>query len=1367
MHNSSPRWFWLLLFVLCWVGSRPAHGQITEIFSTALSDSSFDAPFGLALDGSGNVFVGTFNTDNVFQITPGGVITEILDELGDGAGHVFDRAFSLAVDASGNVYVAGQFSDNVMRIAAPGTCSTGTTPCTITEIIDATGDGGGNTLDTPLGVAVDGSGNVYVGGGGSHNVFRITPGGTITEIIDATGDGSNALTQPNGIAVDGSGNIYVAGASSDNVFRITPGGTITEIIDAAGDGSNTFDSPRSVALDGSGNVFVTGLLTHNVFKIATPGTCNTGGGTPCTITEIIDASGDGSNALTQPNGIAVDGSGNVYVGGGGSDNVFRIDTPGTCSTGGTPCTFTEIIDASGDGSSIFDQPGLIAVNSAGTNVYVTGTASDNAFEIVQAIPTLSIDDVTQAEGNSGTTTFQFTVTLTNDAAGAFTVDFTTNDATAEDENGDGDYQSNSGQLSFAGTAGETQTVDVTVNGEVTVELDETFTVDLSNISGGGVTFADAQGQGTLTNDDAATLSIDDVTQAEGNSGTSTFQFTVTLDSAVDTGVSVDIDTSDDTATTADNDYVANTGSSLNFSGMAGETETFDVTVNGDATVELDEIFFVHLSNIVAGGRAVTFSDAQGQGTLTNDDAATLSIDDMTQAEGNSGTSTFQFTVTLDSAVDTGLTVDFATTDGTAEDENGDGDYQSNSGTLNFNGTDDETQTVDVTVNGDMTIEPDETFTVDLSTIAAGGRAVTFADDQGLGIITSDDDDVDLAVTTTESVDPVEAGSGAGNLTYIVTVTNNGPGTATGVELEETLTLPPGVTIDSVTPSVGTFATPTWTVGMLNAGADATLIIVLTVGASTAPGVDVIASTAIVTAVNETDTDPSNDSSTEATSVDVEADVRLAKSADTLSPDFGATVVFTLTVTNDGPSGAVGIQVTDLLPDGLTYVSDDGGGAYNPATGTWLLGMLSMGASDSLKIAARVDTIEPVTNTAAITKTQSPDPNPANNSADVTVTPMAADLAVAKRVVDYAADPGEGAAPDSVAATFLVTVTNHGPSTATGVVVSDPLPEEGLLVSASASQGGYDASSGIWTVGTMAVGASATLTVTVKAEAGNNLINIATASADQPDQHADNNLAGAAGSHDHQGVAHLIADLSVAKRVDNETPSVGDLIIYTISVANGGPSTTAGVVIGERLPDGLTFVSAVTTSDAATCRECGYDEAEGVWRVGHLPVGREAVLAITVRVDAPGEIINRAEVLESHLPDLDSILGGRSDTDDPEDDEGTARIVASAGADARVPGRAGQDGASAGEAPLQVELGSSYPNPFNPETSIPFGLPQAAHVRLAVYNVLGQQVALLVDGEREAGRHKVVWQAVGVPTGLYLVRLVAGSVQKVQRITLVK
>ena len=117
------------------------------------------------------------------------------------------------MDSSGNVYISGNGSDNAFQITAGGT---------ITEIIDATGDGAGNTLDSLDGVAVDASGNVYVAANLSDNAFQITPGGTITQIIDATGDGvGNTLDFPAGVAVDASGNVYVAGRDSDNVFRIS------------------------------------------------------------------------------------------------------------------------------------------------------------------------------------------------------------------------------------------------------------------------------------------------------------------------------------------------------------------------------------------------------------------------------------------------------------------------------------------------------------------------------------------------------------------------------------------------------------------------------------------------------------------------------------------------------------------------------------------------------------------------------------------------------------------------------------------------------------------------------------------------------------------------------------------------------------------------------------------------------------------------------------------------------------------------------------------------------------------------------------------------------------------------------------------
>ena len=124
--------------------------------------------------------------------------------------------------------------------------------------------------------------------------------------------------------------------------------------------------------------------------------------------------------------------------------------------------------------------------------------------------------MTVTEGNSGTTTAAFTVTLSAASPQTVTVNYATANGTAT---AGSDYVAQTGTLSF--TAGQTsKTISVTVNGDTTVEPNETFFVNLSSPS--GATIADAQGQGTITNDDSAalpTLSINDVTVTEGNSGT--------------------------------------------------------------------------------------------------------------------------------------------------------------------------------------------------------------------------------------------------------------------------------------------------------------------------------------------------------------------------------------------------------------------------------------------------------------------------------------------------------------------------------------------------------------------------------------------------------------------------------------------------------------------------------------------------------------------------------------------------------------------------------------------------------------------------------------------------------------------------------
>src|SRR6185436_15181845 len=93
-----------------------------------------------------------------------------------------------------------------------------------------------------------------------------------------------------------------------------------------------------------------------------------------------------------------------------------------------------------------------------------------------------------------------------------------------------------------------------------------------------------------------------------------------------------------------------------------------------------------------------------------------------------------------------------------------------------------------------------------------------------------------------------------------------------------------------------------------------------------------------------------------------------------APPVGATVTFTLTATNSGPSNATGVVVQDVLPAGLVYVSDDGGGAYNAGSGAWTIGTFPRGATATLHLSARVTTAGTLTNVAEVRTSSVPDPD---------------------------------------------------------------------------------------------------------------------------------------------------------------------------------------------------------------------------------------------------------------------------------------------------------------------------------------------------------------------------------------------------------
>ncbi|MFN8587633.1 MAG: Calx-beta domain-containing protein [Candidatus Eisenbacteria bacterium] len=224
-----------------------------------------------------------------------------------------------------------------------------------------------------------------------------------------------------------------------------------------------------------------------------------------------------------------------------------------------------------------------------------------------------------------------------------------------------------------------------------------------------------------------TVSVNSASVAEGNSGTTNLTFTVSLSAAPASAVSVNYATSNGTATVADGDYVAGSGT---VTIPANQTSaTFNVSVNGDTKYENNETFTVTLSSPVGA----TIGTGTGTGTITNDDSQpVLTVNSPTQAEGNSGTSSMAFTVGLSNPSAFAVSVNYATANGLAT--TADGDYVAASGTLNVPAGQ-TSGTVNVTVNGDAKYEDDETFTLALSS-AVG--ATLGAPSTGGATITNDD-----------------------------------------------------------------------------------------------------------------------------------------------------------------------------------------------------------------------------------------------------------------------------------------------------------------------------------------------------------------------------------------------------------------------------------------------------------------------------------------------------------------------------------------------------------------------------------------------------------------------------------------------------
>lgn len=415
----------------------------------------------------------------------------------------------------------------------------------------------------------------------------------------------------------------------------------------------------------------------------------------------------------------------------------------------------------------------------------TIAADNNNIDFGFKTPTgISIGDVTMNEGTGGTTTsFNFTVTRTS-IEDAIDLTVNTMNGTAGSP---ADFTAISGgPVSFMAGVGTMQTVTVLVNHDNVVEANETFTVVLSGAPP-HANITDNSGLGTINNDDNATVTLSAVpSQNEGNAGPTNYTFTATLNNPVQGGFMVAYTTSNGSAM-AGSDYTDN-DNSLTFLGNAGETQLIQVPILGDMVVELDETFTVALGAISGAPAGVTAGPSL-MGTILNDDAATVTISNVNQVEGNGpGTTAFAFTVTLNGEVDVPVNANFMTVDGTATIANN--DYQSASGAIaafTANGGASQTRIVNVQVVGDMTFESNETFLLRLSGLSASGRNVTFnpgagATLDGTGTILNDDippviinelDSDNPGTDAAEFVELYDGGVGNTSLNGLVLVFYNG------------------------------------------------------------------------------------------------------------------------------------------------------------------------------------------------------------------------------------------------------------------------------------------------------------------------------------------------------------------------------------------------------------------------------------------------------------------------------------------------------------------------------------------------------------------------------------------------------------------
>ena len=369
------------------VTTHAGSGSNDSVDNTGLA-ASFMEPRGLAADSSGDLYVAELTA--IRKVTSTGVVTTLAGGKqtggfadGTGVNAKFLFPLGVALDGGGNVIVADTYNNAVRQVTAAGVATTLAGKGGSSGYAEGTGTS--VRFNFPLGVALDSSRNLYVADAVNGAIRRITPAGVVSTFVggsaffvDATG-GPPEFSGPHGVAIDVNNNVYVADKFNHSIRKVTPAGVVTTLAGSGSPGfSNgtgraaTFNGPEGVAVDGSGNVYVADTDNNAIRKITPAGVVSTLAGDGSA--GLINGPGASARFFT-PRSLVVGSGGNVYVADEGNNAIRKITSNGNASTvaGGTFC-------GGNVPSSVVCHPFSVAIDAAG-NLYVANTGR-NAILVI-------------------------------------------------------------------------------------------------------------------------------------------------------------------------------------------------------------------------------------------------------------------------------------------------------------------------------------------------------------------------------------------------------------------------------------------------------------------------------------------------------------------------------------------------------------------------------------------------------------------------------------------------------------------------------------------------------------------------------------------------------------------------------------------------------------------------------------------------------------------------------------------------------------------------------------------------------------------------------------------------------------------------